>query len=357
MKKTMRKTMKNKVITFGAAALAILVGCSVKTGSVAKNPPQFKTNDNANMKAFSVTAGIFKPGALMSTMLWPEAWGEYDFKTKVPRINGLSESLGREYVGNVLFREGKINDLFTRFTILGCVEKYIVNRSPDDDREPLSEPSRWGKDADGKDEWKVLTAPADPQDAEYLRQVAELEECKANQPIRDQLKQDIKAYQVKIGDPNGTFQSTKREVAELVGEDGLTIKPDNSRIIFNADHIEVKIDQFAGSTKVQKSHTGNPDNPIDLNDATRIHDISFEKNQLTFFVPGSDKFAGQEFRFRLTRIDNLVEYTKVTEDGYVSVNIAVFKGDLSLMQDGKVLRDGVAQFIGALESLSPKPIK
>lgn len=360
--------MKKKLIsTVVLSGLATAIGCSVKGGSVQKNPPVIESQ----VMSYGVTYGSME-GPTVSAMIWPQNWSEKETEQRVYTINRASMFITK-YGAEIWDLTNKIDDKWDDFIDQDCIAKF-----GDADANFCSQPAKKKSlidaptpeptpEYDPCKEGQIIFKPIDSAAPEHTKFLA----CQKNQEERLGFWQKIARYnEVTEEQPDlkdNSIAMLKQIIERAAPGASIEINGKASSLVINNPRANpdapAVIVTIAGFNQEKDSTLLQTSNPTDPNDPTRIHDVSIDSNMRTlkFTIPDLkswDEAAKKyhvEYAFNLSRIANSSESTQKTKPTGEAVprrDFAVFKGDVNKLVDGKVEMKGSGQIFGELKAFA-----
>lgn len=359
--------MKNRIISaLVLSGLAASLGCSVKGGSVEKNPPTIEPL----ALAFGVKYGQMKTPDSVSAMMWPKEWSETEMAAKVQVINQASVLI-TQYSADVWSKQSIKSDMWDAFVASKCISRFRLETDTSCAAPEIDKDDPTNCNDDNVVPWKTVAPTAPPEIADFVS-------CQQNQIQRLDLKAEID----KLALPRDRESDLKKNsiynlnaiIAENSGPDAsLKIDSAHSSLVINdprkSPNAPPVVITVAGFNGIDSCHGGKSpclqtSDPRDdngqpvANDLTAIHDVSIDANgrRIKFTVPDLQTWDNHtkryivEYQFDLSRNSNAAELQqKTTPAGAVvapSKDFAVFKGDVVKVLDGKVVQKGSGQIFG-----------
>jgi hypothetical protein len=349
--------MKKQIFSSIVVLALALSACSVKKATVPNNPPEIVP---PTFK-FSVTDGKLRK-VTGTAFLWPAHWNEADAEKGAETVNKAASA----YQNFGLMAEGaqkKGLALYEDFGAKECMTTYARTPGVYGETEQV--------------EFIELTAvpPEDPGYDEYSRKAAAVNECAKNQQQRldlfakafgfgEQAKAELALIQ-KTLDKDPANPENWLSIGKGSEVDLLPVRDGNVEKV----QVRVLLKSFIhdGRHRSSRESTETPGSPeYQQEEALRIKDASYDAKRrvLMFSVPEEKKverdgeitfeLTGRHYRFDLVRVPNVAEDLKKVvnkPDGSTEEkvgNLAKFKGELSLIENGKAVRKGTAQLVGEL---------
>jgi hypothetical protein len=310
------KTRLSKTALGSACIMAAcLSGCSVKTASVANEPPKF----NENLTTFSSQFGTVQPESI-SVFFWPEGLSGTALEKAVRDVNLASQELDVLQIDSV--EKAKLE---SEFASSQCVSKW-ADLGPDEDPDFVEWVRKWKKSDD-------------------VTEQAAIKSCEANQSARKALLAEMD----RITNPksDGKDGVTKEHPAAIIYktiDPGYPEKKENMKSVDAGGSRLIIRPAVDGVSRVNVTlkdflRPGNTQSTEDLGPG-KIQNARYfpATHLLVFTVPelGADQVpTGAEFEFTLERGPDIA-------------GLARFKGDLKLVKGDQVLRHGSAKIDGKL---------